>query len=196
MHWIDPGCLPETRGAISAWLLNPKGDLDGVVLDGHTQVHFPPHLGDAVAKRFKIGDTVHVRGLKPRGVDMVAAVSLATTDGHTIDDLGPDGKDGSKGKAGKSAKDKAGKDKSGKDKKADGKPAFGETEGNVVMSLYGPKGELRGALLDNGVSLRVPPHAAQELAAYLTPGANVHAWGDGVKSRFGRTLDVSDFEAH
>jgi hypothetical protein len=134
--------------------------------------------------------------VKPRGVDMVAAVSLTTTDGHTIDDLGPDGKDGSKGKAGKSAKDKAGKDKSGKDKKADGKPAFGETEGNVVMSLYGPKGELRGALLDNGVSLRVPPHAAQELAAYLTPGANVHAWGDGVKSRFGRTLDVSDFEAH
>ena len=194
MHWIDPVCLPVTRGAISAWLINPKGDLDGVVLDDQTQVHFPPHMGDAVAKRFKVGDVVHVRGVKPRGVEMVAAVSLTSADGHTVDDLGPGskdgGKDGEKAKAGKASKDKAGKDKK------DGKPAFGETEGNVVMSLYGPKGELRGALLDNGVSLRVPPHAAQELVAYLTPGAKVHAWGQGVKSRFGRTLDVSDFEAH
>jgi len=62
----------------------------------------------------------------------------------------------------------------------------------VVLSLYGPKGELRGALLEGGTSLRMPPHAATELTAYLTPGAYVQAWGQGVKNRFGSTIEVEE----
>lgn len=62
----------------------------------------------------------------------------------------------------------------------------------VVLPLFGPKGELRGALLDDGTSLRMPPHAATELAAYLAPGVHVQAWGDGVKNRHGRTVNVHE----
>ena len=25
MHWIDPACLPETRGRVTQFLLNPHG---------------------------------------------------------------------------------------------------------------------------------------------------------------------------
>jgi hypothetical protein len=48
--------------------------------------------------------------------------------------------------------------------------------GEVVLPLYGQKGEPRGALLDDGTSLRVPPYAAAELSAYLARGAHVEAW--------------------
>lgn len=44
-----------------------------------------------------------------------------------------------------------------------------DVQGEVIMQLYGPKGELRGALLEDGTSLRMPPHAAAELVDYLTP---------------------------
>ena len=42
-----------------------------------------------------------------------------------------------------------------------------------VAALSGPKGELRGALLADGTSLRMPPHAAAALASYFAPGAHV-----------------------
>ena len=52
--------------------------------------------------------------------------------------------------------------------------------------------ELRGALLDDGISLRVAPHAAAELDAYLKPGAQVRAWGEMVEKGWARTLDVNE----
>ena len=65
-----------------------------------------------------------------------------------------------------------------------------EASGAVLLSLYGPKGELRGALLDDGTALRMPPHAAEELQAYLQAGAHVQAWGEGVSNKHGCTLEV------
>jgi len=170
MHWIDPASLPETRGKVSCFLLNPHGKIDGVVLDGKLQVHIPPHLSKKVAKLVAVGDRVRVRGVRPRTADVVAAVALTSKQGVEMIDEGPQDHD--------------------RPPKPEGKAM--ETEGNVVLSLFGPKGELRGALLDNGTSLRMPPHAATELADYLAPGARVQAWGRGIKNKFGRVLDVEE----
>jgi hypothetical protein len=172
MHWIDPASLPETRGKVTRFLLNPHGELDGFVL-GSRQVHFPPHLSKHVARHVALGDVVRVRGVKPRDADIVAAVSLTTQGGVVILDEGPH-HDGEKHHK----------------PHVERKPM--EASGEVVLSLFGPKGELRGALLDDGTSLRMPPHAASELAAYLSPGAHVHAWGHGVKNRHGRTIEVDE----
>lgn len=90
MHWIDPDCLPQTRGTVTRFLLNPHGELDGFVLDDSRQVHFPPHLSKQLARNVKIGDAVTVRGIKPRGADMIAAVAVMTKAGRTILDEGPD----------------------------------------------------------------------------------------------------------
>lgn len=171
MHWIDPACLPETRGRVTLFLLNPHGEIDGLILDGRRQVHIPPHLGRKLARLVANGDRIRVRGVKPRGADMIAAVQLTASDGREIVDEGPD-HDAPKPPA------------------APHKPM--EASGEVTLSLYGPKGELRGALLADGTSLRMPPHAAAELADYLSPGVHVHAWGDGVATRYGKTIDVTD----
>lgn len=172
MHWIDPTSLPETRGKVTRFLLNPHGEVDGLVV-GSRQVHVPPHLSKQITRHIALGDAIRVRGVKPRDADMIAAVSMTTRSGVVILDEGPhhDGKPHHK-------------------PDVERKPM--DASGEVVLSLFGPKGELRGALLDDGTSLRMPPHAAAELAAYLMPGAHVHAWGHGVKNRHGRTIEVDE----
>ncbi|MFM0323627.1 hypothetical protein [Caballeronia glebae] len=172
MHWIDPASLPETRGKVKRVLLNPHGEIDGLVL-GSRQIHIPPHLSKQIARHVAPGDAVSVRGVKPRGADIVVAVSLTTKNGRVILDEGPHHGGETHHKP-----------------HVDQNPM--EASGEVVLSLYGPKGELRGALLDDGTSLRMPPHAANELASYLAPGAHVQAWGHGVKNRHGRTIEVDE----
>jgi hypothetical protein len=118
-----------------------------------------------------LGNTIRVRGVKPRGANVIAAVSLTSAQGVELIDEGP-------------------QHHAPKPEKAERKPM--DIQGEVTLSLYGPKGELRGALLDDGTSLRMPPHAAAELTEYLSPGAHVQAWGHGVKTRHGRTIEVHE----
>ena len=91
MHWIDPHSLPETRGTVTRFLLNPHGELDGLVLGSRQprQVHFPPHLSRQIARHVAVGDEIRVRGVKPRSADMIAAVSVTTKTGKVILDEGP-----------------------------------------------------------------------------------------------------------
>jgi len=173
MHWIDPECLQETRGTVTHFLLNSHGELDGLILGNDRQVHFPPHMSRQVTKFIGIGDKVRVHGVKPRAANIVAAVQLTSGTGLKILDEGPH----------------HGEKKHGKPH-VDRRPM--EAMGEVQLSLYGPKGELRGALLTDGTSIRMPAHAAEELASYLAPGAHIQVWGHGVKNRFGKTIEVDE----
>ncbi|MFM0217083.1 MULTISPECIES: hypothetical protein [Paraburkholderia] len=171
MHWIDPTCLQETRGTVSQFLLNSHGELDGLILGNGRQVHFPPHLSGQIVKHISVGDKVRVRGVKPRAADIVAAVQLTSATGVEIVDEGPHGHG-----------------KKHEKPHANTRPI--ELSGEVKLSLYGPKGELRGALLSDGTSLRMAPHAADELSSYLAPGAHIQVWGHAVKNRYGKTVEV------
>ncbi|HDR9027416.1 hypothetical protein [Burkholderia vietnamiensis] len=169
MHWIDPACLPETRGRVTQFLLNPHGEVDGLILDGQLQVHVPPHLGRALVRHVASGDRIRVRGVKPRGADMVAAVQLTARDGAELADTGP-----------------------GPEPHARPHPAREPIDvcGQIAFALHGPRGECNGALLTSGAALRMPPHAAAELADYLRPGTHVQVWGDAVVTPHGTTIDV------
>lgn len=171
MHGIDPACLPETRGRVSQFLLNPHSVVDGLILDGCRQVHIPPHLAKQLTRHVAPGDRVRVRGVKPRGADMIAAVLLTSHLGVEILDSGPD-----------------------REGAASPKPASSpmEADGEIVLRLCGPKGELLGALLADGTSLWMPPHAAAELVHYLCPGVHVQVWGRGVKTKYGCAIDVDE----
>jgi len=50
MHWLDPDYLPETAGKAAQFLINPHGEIDGLLLDDGTEIHTPPHLSDKIAK--------------------------------------------------------------------------------------------------------------------------------------------------
>jgi hypothetical protein len=94
MHWIDPNCLPETQGAVEAFIMNRHGEIDGVILAGARQtpllVCTPPHMATEIEAAVKIGETIRVRGIRPRRADVIAAVALTASNGKTIIDNGLD----------------------------------------------------------------------------------------------------------
>ncbi|WP_407118848.1 hypothetical protein [Bradyrhizobium sp. LMG 9283] len=172
MHWIDPACLPEVEGTFERFIPNPHGEVDGFIMkpDGRTAilVHTPPHLESELTRYLSSGDAVRVRGLRPRRADLLAAVAITSSGGRQIIDEGPE--------------------PDRKRPKLKHQPMA--AEGSVRVSLFGPKGELRGALLSDGVVLRIGPKEAERAAPLLAPGAKVAARGDGAETRHGRVIEV------
>jgi hypothetical protein len=185
MHWIDPDCLPEISGTVESFVVNSHGEIDGLVINDDARnsllVHVPPHLTPEIETSIRPGDAVKVRGVRPRGANVFAAVSIACTDGQVILDEGPDHK---------SSEKKDGADTTPKHSKT--KRDMGEAAGTVRLSLYAPKGELRGAILDDGTALRVGPKEARRFEALLSPGASVAVRGEVLQTEHGRVVEVRD----
>ncbi len=180
MHWIDQDCLPETRGYVERFVANLRGEIDGIILDGDgeaTLVHVPSHLSAEIEAAIRIGDAVRVRGVQPRGARMIAAVALIAADGRAIVDLGPEHK---------------GADKSPSQSKRPPRVKDLRAAGKVRMSLHAAKGELRGALLDDGSVVRLAPKQAHRFARFLSPGASVAVRGEGIETRYGRVVEVRE----
>jgi hypothetical protein len=177
MHWIDPAHLPETKGTVDRFLINQHGDAHGLLLAGGKEVHFPPHMSKLVVAALKPGDHVKVRGVHLRGLDMVSAVSLQAGDATPIVDNGPPKEEG----AHKGEK---------KPKPEPHKPV--DVEGVVKHVLHGPKGEKRGALLEDGTIVRMPPHAAESLHDKLAAGHKLAARGGRLTNALGTVVDAHE----
>jgi hypothetical protein len=178
MHWIDHDFLPDIGGAVERFIVNSYGEVDGLILMYEPArflfVHLPPHLGPELISVVAPGDAVRVRGIRPRVADMIAAVAVIASDGRLILDNGPDGKDERKAQP-----------RHEKAKKV-------EFEGVVRMSLFGAKGELRGALLEDGNLVRLGPKEAILVANLLRPGAALAARGEGFESAHGRIVSAAE----
>jgi hypothetical protein len=173
MHWLDPDYLPETSGTLKQFLLNPHGEIDGMILKDGTEVHFPPHMSKKIEKAVATGDKIKVRGVKPRDADVIAGVALETAKGKRIVDDGPDDHEHP------TAKHLNG-----------GKPC--DMTGTVQQALHGPKGETRGVLLESCEIIRFPKHEAKQLASLLKPGMNLSARGRATITKFGNVLEAHE----
>jgi hypothetical protein len=181
MHWIDPDSLPVTMGEVERLIANPHGEADGIVLRDGTVVHVPPHLSTSLRAHLRPGSRIEVRGVRPRGVArMIAAVAVAPEDGPVIRDDGP-------------LEEDPAREAARRDARAGRPPA--EAAGIVRRGLHGPKGELRGALLEDGAVLRLGPKEAARVAALLSPGARLAARGWLTEVPEGRVLEVEEIGA-
>ena len=64
-------------------------------------------------------------------------------------------------------------------------------EGTIRVLLYGPLGELNGAVLEDRTIVRIPPHAAYEVAGLLQVGQSITAIGYGTENVFGRVIEAT-----
>ena len=167
MHWIDPKALPQTRGVINTLIYNPHGELDGFVLDGERLVHVPPHLGRRIARAARPGAQVEVRGIKPRDAELVAAVSVQV-DGRVFDDDGPDGHHPPPAPSARPA----------------------DVVGSVRLTLFAPRGEVCGALLDDGTIVRLHPRGNESLADCFERGRRIEVWGPAFRKAGARVVEV------
>ncbi|MGM4887473.1 hypothetical protein AB8A20_02245 [Tardiphaga sp. 604_B6_N1_1] len=172
MHWVDPDYLPETTGTIDQFIVNRHGETDGLLLTDGTEVHVPPHLSSALMQSVQLGSTVKIRGVRPRGVDMVSAVAIVTPKGRILDE-------------GPQAREHEPMSKSVKHGPM-------SVQGVVKRPIHGPKGELRGAILKDGRIVRLPPHEAARFADLLRKGAHITVTGDGAKSSAGTVVEAHE----
>ena len=173
MHWIDPSQLPRTIGVIERFLINPHGEYDGLILRDGTEVHFPPHLSQEVGRDLARNATVCIQGVRLRRAPVLAAIALqALPSGRAIVDNGPDD-----------------------DLRKRHPRRKLEVSGMVVRPVHGPKGEVRGALLDDGTMVRVGRHADPKLRELLVEGQQLAARGEGVALPDGISVEANEIGA-
>lgn len=180
MHRLDPDHLPHVTASVERFLINCHGDVDGMILSNGLEVHSPPHLSEEIRAAIRLGDRIIVRGVRPRSADMITAVAIDTADDKRILDKGPQ-----KDREGKRARKHA----------PSPKHAPMHADGTVRRVLHGPKGETRGVLLEDGVSIRFPPHEAQHIAPLLSAGKKFAARGDGLESPLGTVIEAHELGA-
>ena len=177
MYWIDPLSLPSIEGTVERFLFNAEGDADGFLLANGQQVHFPAHLSQALLKRVQPGDPVRVRGLKPRAADVLVGLSLTTQAGQTIEDSGSAPPHHPPHHAAR--------------RKAAPKSKPVNFVGVVQRCLYAPRGEVCGALLVDGCILRMHPHGNEKLLPILKAGSELTVWGDQIRVKGQRVIDIA-----
>jgi hypothetical protein len=172
MHWIDPDYLPEVTGTVDQFLVNKHGEADGFLLTDGGEVHVPPHLSSRLLRDVRPGSEVRVRGVRPRGVEMVAAVAIETPKGRFLDE-GPDVR---------------------KDDDAFERAKHGPMSAKCIVkqAIHGPKGETRGAILEEGRIIRLPPHEAERFSDLLKKGSKISVNGEGATTSFGTVVEAHE----
>jgi hypothetical protein len=159
----DSSQLPETRGTVKQYTLTPRGDVDGLILTDGTEVKLPPQLTGQMVFAVRPGDAVSIRGLRARAIPLIDASSITNVaTGKSVVDNGPP--------------DRGGYEQS--------------FSGRVASTLHGKRGEVNGALLEDGTVLRLPPPEAERLERWLRPGQMVSVRGDALDTALGRVIDV------
>ena len=159
----DTAQLPATKGKVSQYLLNPRGSVDGLLLDDGTEVHVTPMISTELVFAVRPGDTVTIHGLKAKASPMVAAASI-TNDATGTTVLG----------------------RTGKSMHAGGETT--EASGTIKAVLHEPHGAIDGVLLDGGTIIRLPPSEAKKHAAQLTVGQKLFVRGTGTTSPLGKVV--------
>jgi hypothetical protein len=162
----DPLQLPETKGIVKQYTLTPRGDVDGLILNDGTEITLPPHLAAQIVYAVRPGDAVSVRGLKARALPLVdaATVTNIVTGASIVDNGPPDGP---------------------------GRDSVETTiSGKVAAALHGKRGEVNGAMLENGTVLRMPPPEAEAHQALLQAGQTIAVRGSSLVTPLGTVIDV------
>jgi len=175
MHWLDPDYLPKTVGTLDRFVLNPKADIDGLLLTDGTEIHTPPHLSTQLLAALAPGAKLAVHGVKARDGGVIVAVAIDPAKGKRIVDKGPGPRH-----------DKPEKPSHPPEKH--GKPAM--HSGTIQRLLHGPKGQAHGVLLDDGVVVRFPPHVAESFEDLLMVGGPLSVRGVSSTKAHGTVIDA------
>lgn len=161
-------------GTIKQYLMNPHGEVDGLLLNDGTQINFPPHMADELVSIVKPGQQVSIQGDRERDSVVKADVITNSRTGQTVVEHAPSWKDRPMPPHLKRLS-------------MNGMHASGA----IVALLYAPHGEVRGLILADGTQIHVRPDVGDSLARTLNVGETVQAEGYGIENRYGRSLEAT-----
>jgi len=180
----DPAQLPETKGHVTQYLLNPRGMVDGLLLDNGAEIQLNPMVATQLVFAVRPGDAVTVHGMKARAVPVVMAMSVTNdATGKTVvigprqhmPEAGPKGEHGMMRGPGKMHEGMM-------------QGTGLELSGKVKAALHNPRGETDGVLLEDGSQVRLPPPEAKRLADQIKPGSMIAVRGMGSDTVLGKVV--------
>ena len=177
-----PGALPPgpsntvVEGTVTQYLMNHHGDVDGLLLNDGIQVHLPPHMGKDLVVFVKPDDVISVQGYRiPERPVMEAPIITKTKTGQSLAEREPGPLD--RPIIPPSVRDLFLTER--------------HVGGIVRTLLYGRRGEVNGAVLEDHTIVRVPPHAAHQAAALLQVGQSISATGYGTENEYGQAIEAT-----
>lgn len=169
---FDIAPLPVTTGQLVQYILTPAGQVSGMLLADGTQVMCLHELGENLPAIVHAGEQVSVHGLKGVNLPIVRAYAVSGPRGMRIADVRP--------ATGNVPFDS---------------PSIGPdvpVDGTVLAPLYGIQGKVVGVIMKDHSVVYVGDANAVRLAAWLKPGASLHAIGTGVTGERGTAINARE----
>jgi hypothetical protein len=164
--------VTSIRGTVTQYLMNPDGLVDGLLLSDNTIVRFPPHMSQQLVQAVKPQDSVRVDGFF-EFQSMIHATTITNANSRqSVVDTPP----------------------SPQNPPPAPNPYARQpmsVSGIIKALTYAPRGEIDGAVLDNGTIVHVPPPVGMQYASFFRVGAPLAASGYGTANAYGRSLEAT-----
>ena len=164
---------PVADGIVDRYLLNPRGDINGLLLRDGSQMHVTLRAAEDLTKAIQPGDHVRVHGRRASDSLLVKPdVIINVTDGNSflvpyrLDLPMPPREE---------------------------RPTVNEMKaaGTIQVLLYDHlKGVVNGALLSDGTQVRLPPDVGEHFHTSLQPKMDVEVRGYGTATPYGSALEA------
>jgi hypothetical protein len=167
-HPLGPTPFPtELEGTVSQYLLNPRGEVDGFLLDDHMVIKFPPHLARELIQVTRPKERVRVNGHLEADKLLKGHVIANPATGRAIREIKP------------TPPERA---------SAVGALQPLSVAGAIRVVRRNPHGEIDGVIFEDGVILHFPPHAGRQFESLLREGQLLAAVGFGTVNDFGQAI--------
>jgi hypothetical protein len=160
------------HGTVSQYMMNPDGLVDGVLLSDNTIVRFPPHLSQQLVQTVKPQDLVSVDGfIEDQGTIHATTITNPASQ-KSVADTPPSPQNPPPGPG----------------------PEVRQpisANGTIKVLTHAARGEIDGAVLDNGTIVHFPPPVGTQYANLFQVGAPLAAVGYGTINTCGRSLEAT-----
>ncbi|HET7062525.1 MAG TPA: hypothetical protein VFI43_10145 [Nitrosospira sp.] len=167
---------PAAQGKVTRFLVNPFGEVDGLLLDTGNLVTFPKHMGEQLAAAVKPGDTVEIKGYPEAAGQIKGYVITNSRSGESLM-VQP--------------KPPKGVMKMPKHLQSVSLRAM-NAQGEIRHLHYGKRGEINGVILSDGTTVRFPHEASYQFAPMLKIGQSITVSGYGTKNQYGQALEATE----
>jgi hypothetical protein len=165
----------QIAGAVGMYLLIPRGEVDGLLLADGTQVKFPPHMSADLTRTVRPGDSITAQGVREAFPVFTAFTITNATSGQSLNEVRPTQPPPPNLRG------------------VNLTPM--QADGKIKALLHAPRGEIEGAVLDNGTIVRIAPRASEQFMSIFQTGAAISARGYGTQNEFGSCFESTEIGA-
>lgn len=168
------GTSSAAEGTVRQYLMNPHGEVDGLLLNDGTQINFPPHMEEELVGVVQPDDRVSIQGDRERDSVVKADRITNSRTGRSVAEHAPFQEDR----------------RIPLHLKRPSMHAM-QASGSIAALLYAPRGEVHGFILADGTQIHVRPDVGDSMARALSVGETVQAEGYGSDNQYGRSVETT-----